>query len=56
MPKVKASDVKLVNTMTNELPQVFASPDIAAIAVWQPVANQALKAVAGSKIIYSSER
>ena len=53
--KVKASDVKLVNTMTNELPQVFASPDIAAIAVWQPVANQALKAVAGSKIIYSSK-
>ena len=53
--KVKASDIKLVNTMTNELPQVFASPDIAAIAVWQPVANQALKAVAGSKIIYSSK-
>ena len=53
--KIKASDVKLVNTMTNELPQVFASPDISAIAVWQPVANQALKAVAGSKIIYSSK-
>ncbi|NWK74194.1 ABC transporter substrate-binding protein [Acinetobacter sp. SwsAc6] len=53
--KVKASDIKLINTMTNELPQVFASPDIAAIAVWQPVANQALKAVAGSKIIYSSK-
>ena len=41
--------------MTNELPQVFNSPDVSAIAVWQPVANQALKAVSGSKIIYSSK-
>lgn len=53
--KIKSSDVKLINTMTNELPQVFASPDIDAIAVWQPVANQALKAVAGSKVIYTSQ-
>lgn len=52
--KISFSDVKLVNTVTNELPQVFASPDVGAIAVWQPVADQALKAVAGSKIIYSS--
>ena len=52
---VKAKDVKLVNTMTNELPQVFATPDIDAIAVWQPVANQALSAVSGSKIIFSSK-
>ena len=51
----KQGDVKLVNSMTNELPQVFASPEISAIAVWQPVANQALKSVAGSKIIYSSK-
>ncbi len=53
--KVSMNDVKLVNTMTNELPQVFASPDISAIAVWQPIANQALKSVAGSKIIFSSK-
>lgn len=53
--KVPLSDIKLVNSVTNELPQVFASPDISAIAVWQPVANQALKSVAGSKIIYSSK-
>ena len=53
--KMNVADVKLVNTMTNELPQVFASPEISAIAVWQPVANQALKAVAGSKIIFSSQ-
>lgn len=53
--KISATDVTLVNSMTNELPQVFNSPDVAAVAVWQPVANQALKAVAGSKIIYSSK-
>lgn len=53
--KVPLSDIKLVNSVTNELPQVFASPDIYAIAVWQPVANQALKSVAGSKIIYTSK-
>ena len=53
--KIPASEVKLVNSVTNELPQVFSSKDISAIAVWQPVANQALKAVAGSKIIYSSK-
>lgn len=53
--KMQDSDIKLVNSVTNELPQVFTSPDINAIAVWQPVANQALKAVPGSKIIYSSK-
>ena len=51
---IAEQDVDLVNAVTNELPQVFASPDVDAIAVWQPVANQALKTVAGSKIIYSS--
>ena len=53
--KIPATDITLVNSMTNELPQVFNSPDVAAVAVWQPVANQALKAVTGSKIIYSSK-
>lgn len=52
---INLKDVQLVNTMTNELPQVLSTPDIDAIAVWQPVANQALKGVAGSKIIYSSK-
>jgi NitT/TauT family transport system substrate-binding protein len=51
---IAEKDVDLVNAITNELPQVFASPDVDAIAVWQPVANQALKTVPGSKIIYSS--
>ena len=52
---IAVSDVKLVNSATNQLPQVFSNPDVSAIAVWQPVASQALKAVAGSKIIYSSK-
>ena len=52
---IQEHEVNLVNAVTNELPQVFASPDVAAIAVWQPVANQALQNVAGAKIIYSSK-
>ena len=51
---LKESDVKLVNAKTNELPQVFTAPDIAAIGVWQPIAGEALKAVPGSKAIYTS--
>lgn len=51
---MKESDVKLVNAKTNELPQVFTAPDIAAIGVWQPIAGEALKAVPGSKAIYTS--
>src|SRR5690606_32264655 len=53
--QIAQTDVTLINAVTNELPQVFSSPDVVAIAVWQPVANQALKSVAGSKIIYSSK-
>lgn len=53
--KISSNEVKLVNSATNQLPQVFSSPEVSAIAVWQPVASQALKAVAGSKIIYSSK-
>ena len=51
---LKETDVTLVNAKTNELPQVFTSPDIAAIGVWQPIAGEALKAVPGSKAIYTS--
>ena len=53
--KIASNEVKLVNSATNQLPQVFSSPEVSAIAVWQPVASQALKSVAGSKIIYSSK-
>jgi len=51
---LKESDVTLVNAKTNELPQVFAAGDVAAIGVWQPVAGQAMKAVPGSKPLYTS--
>lgn len=53
--KMQMGDVKLVNAVTNTLPQVLSTPDVDAIAVWQPVANQALKTVSGSKIIYTSK-
>ena len=48
------SDVELVNTPTNELPQVLASGDVAAIGAWQPNSGIALKLVPGSKAIYTS--
>lgn len=51
---MKESDVTLVNAKTNELPQVFAAGDVSAIGVWQPVAGQAMKAVPGSKPLYTS--
>lgn len=51
---LKESDVKLINAKTNELPQVFTAPDIAAIGVWQPIAGEAMKAVPGSKPLYTS--
>jgi len=51
---LKESDVTLVNAKTNELPQVFAAPDVAAIGVWQPVAGEALKGTPGSHGIYTS--
>jgi len=49
-----SGDITIVNAKTNELPQVLASKDIMAIGVWQPVANEALKAVPGSRAIYTS--
>jgi NitT/TauT family transport system substrate-binding protein len=48
--KMSINDVKLVNSATNQLPQVFTSREVSAIAVWQPVASQALKSVPGSKL------
>jgi NitT/TauT family transport system substrate-binding protein len=48
------SDVEIVNTPTNQTPQVLASGQVDAIAAWQPNSGQALKAVAGSKSIYTS--
>ena len=51
---MKDTDVQLVNTPTNELPQVLASGDVAAIGAWQPSSGVALKLVPGSKAIYTS--
>jgi NitT/TauT family transport system substrate-binding protein len=51
---LKLSDITLLNAPTNEMPQVLASGKVDAVAVWQPVAGQALKALSGSKPIYTS--
>lgn len=51
---LKEKDVTLVNVPTAETPKAFASGDVDAIAAWQPNSGQALKAVAGSKAIYTS--
>jgi NitT/TauT family transport system substrate-binding protein len=48
------SDVTLVNAKTNEMPQMLASGAVAAVGAWQPVAGQAMKAVPGSRPIYTS--
>lgn len=51
---MSAADVELVNTATNETPQTLVSGNVAAIGAWYPVSNQALKAVAGSKPLFTS--
>lgn len=52
--KMTEADVTLVNTPTNETPQVLASGAVDAIAAWQPNSGQALKTVAGSKPVFTS--
>lgn len=51
---LKAEDVTIVNTPTNETPQVFASKAVDAIGAWQPNSGQALKSVPGSKPVFTS--
>lgn len=51
---LKEKDVTLVNAKTNEMPQVLASGDVAAVGAWQPVAGQAIKGLPGSRPIYTS--
>ena len=48
------SDVTLVNSKTNETPQVLASGQVAAIGAWQPVAGQAMQGLPGSLPVYTS--
>lgn len=52
---IKASDVTLVNTPTNETPQTLASGQVDAIGAWYPVSGQALKAVPGSTAVWTSK-
>jgi NitT/TauT family transport system substrate-binding protein len=48
------SSVTLVNTVTNNTPQVLGSGSVAAIGAWQPIADQARIALPGSRAIYTS--
>ncbi len=54
MNGMKEEDVTIVNTPTNDTPQVLASGGVDAIGAWYPLAGQALKQVAGSKALFSS--
>lgn len=51
---LKESDVTLVNAKTNEMPQVLASGDVAAVGAWQPIAGQAIKGAPGAKPLVTS--
>ncbi|HEX5372354.1 MAG TPA: ABC transporter substrate-binding protein [Aquabacterium sp.] len=51
---LKESDVTLVNAKTNEMPQVLASGDVAAVGAWQPIAGQAIKGTPGARPILTS--
>ncbi len=55
MNGMAASDVTIVNTPTNETPQVLASGAVDAVVAWQPSSGQALKVVSGSKPIFTSK-
>lgn len=48
------TDISIVNTPTNETPQVLKSDEISAICAWQPSSGTALKQVPGAKPIYTS--
>jgi NitT/TauT family transport system substrate-binding protein len=49
-------DVTLVNSKTNELPQVLASGQVDAVACWQPISGQAMKGVPGSRPVWTSKQ
>jgi NitT/TauT family transport system substrate-binding protein len=48
------SDVTLVNTATNQTPQVLASGAVAAIGAWQPNAGMAMQQTPGARPVYTS--
>ncbi len=55
MNGMTGKDIKIVNMHTDQAAQIFASPNVDAVAAWQPNAGQALNAVPGSKAIFTSE-
>jgi NitT/TauT family transport system substrate-binding protein len=48
------SSVTLVNTVTNNTPQVLGSGAVAAIGAWQPIDDQAMLQLPGARPIYTS--
>lgn len=48
------SDITLVNTPTNNAPQVLASGEVSAVVAWYPISGQALAQVPGSKALFTS--
>jgi NitT/TauT family transport system substrate-binding protein len=48
------SAVTLVNTPTNNTPQVLGSGAVAAIGAWQPIDDQAMRQLPGARPIYTS--
>ena len=54
MKGIPQDAITIVNTPTNETPQVLASGAVEAIGAWQPNSGQALKTVAGSKPVFTS--
>src|SRR5579885_2529334 len=48
------SDVTLVNTPTNNMPQTLASGQVAAVGAWYPISGQALLSTPGSKRLFTS--
>jgi NitT/TauT family transport system substrate-binding protein len=51
---MSVNSITLVNTVTNNTPQVLASGSVAAIAAWQPISGQAMMQLPGSRPIYTS--
>jgi NitT/TauT family transport system substrate-binding protein len=48
------SDVELVNTATDKMPETLASGKVAAVGAWYPISGNALKQVSGSKALFTS--
>ncbi|MCG8602993.1 MAG: ABC transporter substrate-binding protein [Verrucomicrobiales bacterium] len=54
MNDLDGDSITIINTSTNETPQVLSSGAVDAIAAWQPNSGEALKLVSGSKPIFTS--